>query len=270
MSILRYSDVNSKKINYGKPEKQGMIYYAPIDYNNEPLYLQLPRMICKSNGPEIVKRKSTMLDIETLNNDYSFYDFMLNLDERNIKETFKNNELWFNKNIPLEIIDDMYKRTCKPIKKESKPIFSFKIPVVKEKVQCQIYDQKKTFIDISKVISGAEMICILHIRGLKFLKQHYYCDCYISQIKVILPKDEKFSILENYAFDDKEEEEAEIAELERDLRLYEEYLLSLQNDDDKKSEEDKLKIQSELDIAKERYNELKLKIESLESKLNSI
>ena len=28
------------------------------------------------------------------------------------------------------------------------------------------------------------VILILHVKGLKFLKQHYYCDVYVSQIKV--------------------------------------------------------------------------------------
>ena len=272
MSIHKHLEIDSKKINYGKPEKQGLIYYAPINYNNEPFYLQTPKMICKSDGNEIVTKKNTALDLETLNTDYSFYDFLLNFDEKNIKETFKNNQEWFNKDIPLEIIDDMYKRICKPAKKDSKPIFSFKVPVQKEKVQCQIYDQKKTCIEVGKINLGTEIICIIHIKGLKFLKQHYYCDCYISQIKVFLDKVNKFSILDSYAFDDKEEEEAEIADLESDLRLNEEFIQSLQigEEEKKRKEAEKVKLQSDLEIEKKKYEEQRELILSIENKLSEL
>ena len=36
MSVYRHTDLDLKKINYKKPEKQGLIYYAGIDYKNEP------------------------------------------------------------------------------------------------------------------------------------------------------------------------------------------------------------------------------------------
>ena len=38
--------------------------------------------------------------------------------------------------------------------------------------------------DIDDIKEDSEVILILHLRGLKFLKQHFYCDCYISQIKL--------------------------------------------------------------------------------------
>ena len=70
---------------------------------------------------------------------------MFTLDERVnfIKETFKNNKNWFGKEIPSEQISDMYKRTSIPTKKDNKPKYSFKIPIVKDKIQCQLYDKNK-------------------------------------------------------------------------------------------------------------------------------
>ena len=90
----------------------------------------------------------------------------------------------------------MYKRTIKAVKKDSKPSFSFKVPTLKGKAQCQIYDTNNVCVDISKITQDCELVFILHIRGLKFLKQHYYCDCYISQIKIFLSKNEKYNIFD--------------------------------------------------------------------------
>jgi len=113
---------------------------------------------------------------------------------------------------------------------------SFKIPMIKDKVQCQLYDQKKNCVELSKLSDGAEIICIIHIRGLKFLKQNYYCDCYISQIKVFLNKENKFSVFNEYAFNDKEEEEYEISELENDIRLDPDIIQSLEKEKEKEKE----------------------------------
>ena len=235
MSIYQHTDIDLKKVNYGKPEKQGVIYYAPMNYNNEPFYLQSPKMICKSDGMHVIEKKNNSLELETLNADYSFYDFLLNIDSRNIKETFRCNEDWFGKSIPLEVIDDMYKRTCKPVKKDSKPRFTFKVPVLKGKVQCQIYDQKKTCLDISKLTEGCEITCIVHIKGLKFLKQHYYCDCYISQIKIYLDAVGKFSILDTYSFNDTEDEERELKDLNNEIELDAEIMEQLRLDEKRKT-----------------------------------
>tara|TARA_Y100000590_G_scaffold427848_1_gene538504 strand:+ start:816 stop:1616 length:801 start_codon:yes stop_codon:yes gene_type:complete len=263
MSIQKHTQLDFKKINYQTPEKQGLIYYSPINYNNEPFYLQTPKMICKKNLKDLIEKKNTNLEMETMNMDFSFYDFLANFDERNIKETFKNGKEWFNKDIPLEVIDNMYKRSCKPVKKNMKPIFSFKIPMIKEKIQCQLYDQKKICIDYDKLSEGIEIVCILHIKGLKFLKQHYYCDCYISQIKVFLDGINKYSILDSYSFDDKEEEENELKELEKDLMLDEDFLQNIQKEKEKKN-----KIKLELSEAEQNLINQQLLIDSLKSQMN--
>ena len=263
MSILRHTDLDLKKINYKKPEKQGLIYYSGIDYNNEPFYLQTPKMICKKNGLEIIESKNNTLEIEPMNIDFSFYDSLLNFDELNIKRTFENNKEWFGKEIPLEVIDNMYKRTIKPVKKDCKPTFGFKVPFIKDKIQCQLFDQKKNCIDLKTIKEGTELTCILHVKGLKFLKQHYYCDVYISQIKVFLEGDTKYNILESYSFNDKEEEEAELNELEQDLMLDEDFLKSIKNKD-----EELIKLKEKVGLAKELLIKQENIVNDLENRLN--
>jgi hypothetical protein len=207
MSLLKYHDVDCKKIQYTKPEKTGAFYYSTMSYGKtSPIHLQSPKMKCRLSGSDIMGKHSPTLDLEPLSNDFSFYDKLLSLDDRNIKETFNKNNDWFGKDIPLELIDDMYKRTTKPVKKECKPNFSFKLPITKGKVQCPIYDQNRACLDIEKITEDCELIVVLHIRGLKFLKQHYYCDMYISQIKVCVPKEQRYMIPDTYIIEDEEED----------------------------------------------------------------
>jgi hypothetical protein len=269
MSILKHSEIDFKKISYMKPEKQKNIYYSAINYNkNQPLHIQTPKMICKSNGIEVVKKTNPSIEFETMNNDFSFYDFMLTLDDRNVKETFKNNKDWFNKEIPLEVIDDMYKRTNKPVKKDSKPSFSFKLPVIKEKVQCLIYDQKKICLDIQKIIPDSEIIFVIHVRGLKFLKQHYYCDCYISQIKVFLPKEQKYSVLDTYAIDD--EEDININNEIIDEEILKELNVEKEAEELKEKKEQEIKIQKQLDEKNTILKNIQGEIEGLQQEFNNL
>ena len=263
MSVYRHSDLDLKKINYKKPEKQGLIYYAGIDYKNEPLYLQTPRLLLTKSGLEVIESKNS-LELTPVNNDFSFYDSLLNLDELNVKRTFENNKEWFGKDIPLEVIDNMYKRNNKPVKKDSKPQFGFKIPMIKDKVQCQVFDQKHNTLDLKTIKENTECVCILHVKGLKFLKQHYYLDLYVSQVKIFLDGDLKYNILDKYSFNDVEEEESELRDLERDLMLDEDYLDSLRN-----KEEEKQKLSIELEKYRNTYSECELKIKELENAIQS-
>ena len=107
---------------------------------------------------------------------------------------------------------------------DSKPQFGFKIPMIKDKVQCQVFDQKHNTLDLKTIKANTECVCILHVKGLKFLKQHYYLDLYVSQVKIFLDGDLKYNILDKYSFNDVEEEESELRDLERDLMLDEDYL----------------------------------------------
>ena len=65
------------------------------------------------------------------------------------------------------------------------------------------YNQQKVFVDLNEIQEGSEVILILHIKGLKILKQYFYCDCYISQIKLFQESGEsKYNIIKNYALID--------------------------------------------------------------------
>ena len=78
----------------------------------------------------------------------------------------------------------MYRRITKPFKKDDVPTVELKVPMIKQKVQSNIYDQSNNTIEFEKLSKGSTVICIIHVKGLKFLKKDYYCDNYITQIKL--------------------------------------------------------------------------------------
>jgi len=191
MDIFKYENVNISDIHFNKPEKTGQCYYSSISYQDKPLYIQTDRLRCMSDTT-MINNKNPFLEFEV--KDFSMYDFFVNLDDRHIKETYAKGEEWFGKDIPLDVIDDMYKRITKPNKKDKKPILKFKLPVSNGKILTKIFDQSKVLMNIQSIKPQSDIISIIHIRGLKFLKQNYICDCYINQMKVIIPREYKYEI----------------------------------------------------------------------------
>lgn len=259
MSVINnYDDIDFKKINFGKPVKQGVIYYSPIDYDNNEFFIQTPIMNMKDDIQSIMQSKTTMC-ASTKSNVDNLTNFFLRLDDVNINTTFKNNKDWFGKEIPKQLLDNMYKKTI-DYTSDKKQIFSFKIPRLKEKIKCSIYDQYKNIISLDKINDTTDIIFILHIKGLKFLKQEYYCDFYISQIKVN-SEQTRYSILNTYSFDDSYEEEELNRDLEKDIELDEDIMINLKEKIETQNKIKELKTtikdcNNEITILEEYFNTL--------------
>lgn len=208
-SVNYYENVNISNFNYSKPEKINNSYFGRLNYgkNEEAIYIQTPKLRCNNDVNEALNSKSPYLNLSIPNKYINFYELFTNIDSNIIKTTFDNSERWFNKQLPYEIIDDMYKPITSPLKKDSEANIKFKIPFSKNKVQCTCYNQNKESIDITNIKENDNLILVLHIKGIKILKQSFYCDCYISQIKVIENSSSKFNILNEYSFIETEQEE---------------------------------------------------------------
>ena len=229
--------------NYTKPEKNGQSYFSSISYGDSlnPFYIQTPKLISKTNISDMVGKKVPYLDVEVPSGKMNIYDFLLSLDDNNIKTTVKESEDWFGKEIPLQAIDDMYRRTTKPFKKNTAPHIRLRLPLIKNEIKCGVYNQNRIFIGTDEVKEGSEVVLILHIRGLKILKNTYYCDCYITQIKLFQEKESKFNIIKDYSIlDDEDEEEKELGDI-----FSEEIYNSFQEEENNKKLKEKKKADAE-------------------------
>jgi len=265
-NIIRCDDVKVEHINYTKPERNGQSYFSSISYGDalNPLYIQTPKLVCKTNISEMKGKKVPYLDVEVPRGKMNIYDFLLSLDDNNIKTTVKKSEEWFGKEIPLQAIDDMYRRTTKPFKKNTSPHIRLRLPLIKNEIKCGVYNQNRIFVGTDEVKEGSEVVLILHIRGLKVLKTSYYCDCYITQIKLFQEKESKFNIIKDYSIlDEDDEEENDMSDI-----FSEEIYNSLQEEEqENKNKEEKLKKEKkEAEEHKKKEEEEKKKKEEEEKK----
>ena len=201
VDIIKYDEIDYKNIIISKPERQQDNYYSEIKYNNNPLFLLTSKLNISKSLREIDNR-NPYVDFEISRQNLDFYQMMNDLDEKIIRTTYSNSIEWFKQRIPLEVIDEMYKRITKPLSLNRNPKIKFKLPFIRDTNICKIYNQYKEYIQASDININSDSICIIHIRGIKFMKQQYICDCYISQMKVYIQKTKKFKIPDECLIED--------------------------------------------------------------------
>jgi len=180
--VTRYNKLQLDNIQYDKPENKGTVYFGSMLYDLNPLLLQSSRLKVKEIK-EVEKQRYIVL--ETDDTDFSFYDKLVQLDDHILDATYQNSEEWFNKELPMDILEGMYKRITAPFKKDEKPSLEFKLPYHSDKLQTKIYGQTNELIELDNLTVGSTIILMIQVKGLKFLKQNYYCDTFLSQIKLI-------------------------------------------------------------------------------------
>jgi len=254
MTTIPYKNVNIKDITLSNPEKLSNSYICNLCYNEQPLYIQTPIL-----KVDYIKHDEEEQYIDVEINDKDFIDFMLEIDENNIKYTFDNNENWFNKDIPYEAIENMYIDQEILESDDNKYNMKFKLPFIKNKIQCNIYDINKENIDMEKLNDESNIILILHLKGLKIMKESFYLDCYINQIKLVNNGD--FNILDEYAIiDDKLQESGYI-----DGYIFSEEINKIL-EEEKLEKEDAKKLEEKNSLE----NVLKNQIKELKEKLNNL
>ena len=261
-NIIKCDDVKIDKVNYTKPEKNGQSYFSSISYGDtlNPLYIQTPKLLCRTNISEMKNKKVPYLDVEVPTGKMNIYDFLLSLDDNNIKTTVQKSKEWFGKEIPIQAIDDMYRRTTKPFKKNTAPHIRLRLPLIKNEIKCGVYNQNRIFVGSDEVKDGSEVVLILHIRGLKVLKTSYYCDCYITQIKLFQENESKFNIIKDYSILDDEEEDEDLGDI-----FSEEIYNSFEKEEEKKEKDEEKKKKDE--EKKKKDEEKKKKLEDEKKRL---
>lgn len=188
--VYQLSSIDFTKINYKSPIKTGNYYYSAITYDGDKsLYLETPNVY---SSQELIDCENT-LSVKISPEDFSVYDKLLELDENNVKNTTDNSEAWFKKKLPGNIVRDMYKRITEPIVKDELPKIALRIPKLKDKIICGVFNKDSIPLAKEEINCDTEIKCILHVKGLKFLKKYFYCDVYITQIKKVEHKNYSIS-----------------------------------------------------------------------------
>lgn len=205
MKVIDYKKVKLPNIQYQEPVKTaGGSLISRTSYRHLdqaiPIYIQTPRL--KVNSDLEILDSKTYIELELDKRHINFYEFINNIDDLNIRETFKNSENWFQEKLPMDVVDDFYKTNIKMRKYNKSPIIKFKIPLYKNKTRksCDIFGDDLKPVDVSEIKQKTEVICILELEGIKFFKQRFETEWKVIQLRVYKPKEAPTPCLINESF----------------------------------------------------------------------
>ena len=205
MKVIDYKKVDINNIVYHEPVKTAggclisRTYYQHLE-QEIPIYIQTPKL--KVNSDLEILDSKTYLELELDKRHINFYEFINNIDDKNIGKTFSRSEDWFQEKLPMDVVDDFYKTNIKMRKYNKSPIIKFKIPIYKKnsRKSCDIFGDDLKPIDVDEIKKNTEVICILELEGIKFFKQRFETEWKVVQLRAYLNKKNKQPCLINESF----------------------------------------------------------------------
>lgn len=242
MTTVSYKDVTIDNLKFTDPERIDNSYICNL-YNDDDKLLYIQSPILKVNNI-VLSNDNNFIDVNT--NNKHFIDFLLDMDENCIKCTFNNSENWFKKEIPYDAIENMYSE--KDIYEEDKKYqLKLELPVIDNKLQCNVFNENKEIIDVDE-IKNKNVVMIIHFKGLRILKNSFYLDLYVNQIKVV--NTDKYNILEKYSIIDDES----YIDNNIDENIFSQEIAEVLLDKEKKSKQSE--IEKQISKLKEELNKL--------------
>lgn len=190
MGVLMYNNVDIKKIKFSdRPYKKikninlgdstivKNIYYIDIDYDNEPLYIQMPSCKLKSINEDD--------NLVTFIIDKVVYrDFIRRLENFVVQNVYENSETWFSGKVFT--MSKIIKCFVSSVDCFEDGNCEFTISFSK---YLKIYDQFKTNLALEDVNIKhndelLEVVSIINIRNLQFIDNMFTCNVLLEQMKV--------------------------------------------------------------------------------------
>jgi hypothetical protein len=216
--IYKYSDIDIKKIKFGETSYNKLqkiklddeyleknVYYIDIYYNNDALYIQLPK-----TQIYMLNLEKNLLKIKI---DEKLNNFIKKLEEYIIMTVYKNSEMWFNgKCFTMNKIVNSIIRNTNYIKKDI-------IMTLTIDKHCKFFNQYGINIcsELTDIISdNMDTICIIKMDNLQFLDNKFTYNMVLEQAKIynikkileysILDESENTSVSIEYNSDNLEDE----------------------------------------------------------------
>ena len=211
MKVLDYKKFSCSKIIYNSPIKSKggcLLSKMNYSYNNEeiPIYIQTPKL--KVAYDLINNDSRSFLELEIDKEHIHFYEFINNIDDKNIENVHSKSEIWFDKKIPMDVIDDFYTTPIKMRKINKTPTIKFKIPLLKNNKGCDLFGEDSKPITFDLIKKNIDVICILELVGIKFYKQRFECEWNVVQLRAYTNnKSIRECLIDESFLSDNEEEE---------------------------------------------------------------
>ena len=270
MEVTDFKNVQLSNISFKNPEKfkGSYICYAKYD-NDQTLNIQTPRM---KNLDGVHKTETRAhLDLYFQKEHIEFYNFLGDFDDTMLATIQKNGEEWFNKQIPSDVLEDLYST---PLKHKNPPKFKLKVPLSRGKIELQIIDIDNNSVDADNIPDNCELVVLMKFLGLKFLKEQVLSEWVPIQIKICEKvESKKESLINDSLIKTDKELNIEIDEFPDDLDNMDELTIDDEEEEEEEEsdddeEEEKEKEEENRNVEEDLNENWKKKYEEKEVELN--
>lgn len=187
LKVKNYSEIDVSSIEFADPKKtRSGSYLVEMYFKNnnqrEDIYIQTPKL--KNINELNINDNNPYLEFEFNSKSPEFYDFITKIDEHCILNTHKNSKEWFKQPFPLDFIDECYKSNIRPSRNNNSPTIRFKLPVSKKQLNVDFYNSNKEKINLQDIKNNSEIISVVKLVGMKFLKKQFILEFCLVQGKV--------------------------------------------------------------------------------------
>lgn len=195
MKVLNYAHLDVNDIRFTEPRKTRVgsyliETYTSFDNKRENVYIQTPKL--KTVDGVVITENRGYIDLEFDSNFPDFYQFITELDSKCIETTHTNSSKWFKQTFPKSLVNEFYKTNIRPSRNNKPPTIRIKIPMSKKEVKTEFYDYKKEEINYENIKEQDEIICVIQIIGMKFLKQQFILETQLIQCKLCTENSNKY------------------------------------------------------------------------------
>ena len=176
-NLVNLTQLDLSEINYSNPQKIKGSYISHVSCNDTDIYIKTPPL---RNLTEIEKIDTkSVMELE-FDKHSEFYEQLSNFDDHNMLKIHKTSKQWFNKEFPLDVVEDFYSSSLKH-KNNPKLKLKFNSSKQSEGASILVYDKNNNI--TNSLQKYCQVICILKFNGLKFLSQQVISEWVPIQIK---------------------------------------------------------------------------------------
>lgn len=156
------------------------------------VYTQDKNFLCVQTPKMLVKKVTdSSIELQFIKDSEEcsmFYNFISELDQKNLEKIVEQSENWFGFSFTLEHCEEKYRTSLKSGKtKDSEPSIKFSLETLGSQPNVKIYDNYKE-LELKDVKPGKEIICAIYCSGLVVKKHKIYTEWKIKEIKCINKK----------------------------------------------------------------------------------